>query len=41
MNCPEVKFDVPKNSLWTLLLTNPDGHLYNENSEYIHWLVYV
>lgn len=23
------------------MLTNPDGHLQNENSEYIHWLVYV
>jgi len=23
------------------MLTNPDGHLYKENSEYIHWLVYV
>jgi len=23
------------------MLTNPDGHLQKENSEYIHWLVYV
>lgn len=23
------------------MLTNPDGHLQKENSEYIHWLVYA
>jgi large subunit ribosomal protein L38 len=39
VNKPEVKFAAPEKSLWTLTLTNPDGHLYKENSEYIHWLV--
>lgn len=41
MNNPEVNFEAPEKSLWTLMLTNPDGHLNQENSEYIHWLVYV
>lgn len=41
MNNPIVEFEAPEKSLWTLMLTNPDGHLQKENSEYIHWLVYV
>lgn len=28
-----------ENSLWTLVLTNPDGHLEKENSEYVHWMM--
>lgn len=36
---PEVMFDAQEGSLWTLLLTNPDGHLRDTNSEYVHWLV--
>ncbi|VVC32558.1 Phosphatidylethanolamine-binding protein [Cinara cedri] len=39
MNNPEVNFEAPEKTLWTLSLTNPDGHLNQENSEYIHWLV--
>lgn len=26
-------------TLWTLLMTNPDGHFEKENSEYVHWLM--
>lgn len=40
MNSPHINFEAPEKSLWTLMLTNPDGHLEKENSEYIHWLVY-
>ncbi|XP_040288977.1 39S ribosomal protein L38, mitochondrial [Bufo bufo] len=36
---PEVSFKAEEGSLWTLLLTNPDGHLRETDSEYVHWLV--
>ncbi|XP_038067956.1 39S ribosomal protein L38, mitochondrial-like [Patiria miniata] len=36
---PAVFFDSPEDNLWTLLLANPDGHLLDNNKEYIHWLV--
>lgn len=46
---PEVTFDAsfsynnekidPKTTLWTLLMTGPDGHFEKENSEYVHWLM--
>ncbi|KAM8796996.1 large ribosomal subunit protein mL38 [Eudromia elegans] len=36
---PEVSYEVDKGSLWTLLLTNPDGHLRETDTEYLHWLV--
>ncbi|KAM8947238.1 large ribosomal subunit protein mL38 [Pelodytes ibericus] len=36
---PEVTFEAEQGSLWTLLLTNPDGHLREADSEYVHWLV--
>jgi large subunit ribosomal protein L38 len=41
---PNFSFDgrEPKskeNSLWTLVMTNPDGHFNQEDSEYVHWMV--
>lgn len=36
---PEVAFESDDDSLWTLILTNPDGHFSKENAEYIHWFV--
>ncbi|XP_030754113.1 39S ribosomal protein L38, mitochondrial [Sitophilus oryzae] len=36
---PSVNFKSDETSLWTLLLTNPDGHLTNNEKEYIHWFV--
>uniref|UniRef100_A0A8D0FJT7 Large ribosomal subunit protein mL38 n=1 Tax=Strix occidentalis caurina TaxID=311401 RepID=A0A8D0FJT7_STROC len=36
---PAVSYEADKGSLWTLLLTNPDGHLRDTDSEYLHWLV--
>ncbi|NXJ38695.1 RM38 protein, partial [Ciconia maguari] len=36
---PAVSYEADKGSLWTLLLTNPDGHLRDTESEYLHWLV--
>jgi len=47
-NAPEVTFDhtfsispgePKKDSLWTLVLTNPDGHFKEENKEYVHWMI--
>lgn len=44
-SCPKVSFKVPKmfesdpNTLWTLVMTNPDGHFTDENSEYLHWMI--
>ncbi|XP_072882761.1 large ribosomal subunit protein mL38 isoform X2 [Hemitrygon akajei] len=39
-NFPKVSFEAEEGSLWTLLFTNPDGHLRDNESEYIHWLVF-
>ncbi|KAM6403355.1 large ribosomal subunit protein mL38-like [Rhynochetos jubatus] len=36
---PAASYEADKGSLWTLLLTNPDGHLRDADSEYLHWLV--
>uniref|UniRef100_A0A8D0GVT4 Large ribosomal subunit protein mL38 n=1 Tax=Sphenodon punctatus TaxID=8508 RepID=A0A8D0GVT4_SPHPU len=36
---PGVTFEADEDSLWTLLLTNLDGHLLEADSEYVHWLV--
>ncbi|KFQ22327.1 hypothetical protein N331_01598, partial [Merops nubicus] len=36
---PAVSYEADKGSLWTLLLTNPGGHLRDTDSEYLHWLV--
>ncbi|CAG9864449.1 unnamed protein product [Phyllotreta striolata] len=38
-NKPSVSYDCDENTLWTLTLVNPDGHLTDQNSEYIHWFV--
>lgn len=46
---PEVSFDhkfalsytdkPEENTLWTLILTNPDGNLTNSDKEYVHWMM--
>ncbi|PSN54881.1 39S ribosomal protein L38 [Blattella germanica] len=36
---PEVKFESDPNSLWSLVLTNPDGHFTKEGAEYVHWFI--
>lgn len=48
-NAPEVSFDhkftishsrpVEENTLWTLILSNPDGNLTEDNKEYVHWMM--
>lgn len=34
-----VKGQGTEKSLWTLVLTNPDGNLYDSNKEVVHWMV--
>ncbi|XP_017919276.1 PREDICTED: 39S ribosomal protein L38, mitochondrial isoform X3 [Capra hircus] len=36
---PEVTYEADEGSMWTLLLTNLDGHLLEADAEYVHWLV--
>lgn len=28
-------------TLWTLLMVNPDGNIFEENKDVLHWLMYV
>lgn len=36
---PVVNFESETDSLWTLTLTSLDGHLTDNDKEYVHWLV--
>jgi len=36
---PQVMFESGADDLWTLVMTNPDGHLTDNNAEYLHWMV--
>ncbi|KPJ11126.1 39S ribosomal protein L38, mitochondrial [Papilio machaon] len=36
---PSVAYESDDNSLWTLVLTSLDGHLTENDKEYVHWLV--
>uniref|UniRef100_A0A8C5KAD4 Large ribosomal subunit protein mL38 n=1 Tax=Jaculus jaculus TaxID=51337 RepID=A0A8C5KAD4_JACJA len=36
---PEVTYEADKGTMWTLLLTNLDGHLLEPDAEYVHWLI--
>ncbi|XP_014290255.1 large ribosomal subunit protein mL38 [Halyomorpha halys] len=36
---PQVKYQASPDSLWTLLMSTPDGHLQDSEKEYIHWLI--
>jgi len=49
-SAPEVSFQAPPavakkegeegdENLWTLVLSNPDGHFYEDEAEYLHWMV--
>ncbi|CAH2242202.1 jg14997 [Pararge aegeria aegeria] len=39
LESPIVSFESDGNTLWTLALTNLDGHLKENNKEYVHWLI--
>lgn len=36
---PIVNYKAEPDTLWSLLLTNPDGHLTENGAEYVHWFV--
>lgn len=36
---PDIDFSSDGDSLWTLILTNPDGHFTAQDKEYVHWFV--
>ncbi|VDP26567.1 unnamed protein product [Soboliphyme baturini] len=36
---PSVQYDADEGSLWTLLMTNPDGNVYKDNAELLHWML--
>nr|CAB3263974.1 39S ribosomal protein L38, mitochondrial-like [Phallusia mammillata] len=36
---PNIMFDSNPDSLWTLILVNPDGNLESTTSEYVHWFI--
>lgn len=38
-NQPTVTYEADPSSLWTLLLTNPDGHFSEKDAEYVHWFM--
>ncbi|XP_077983170.1 large ribosomal subunit protein mL38-like [Glandiceps talaboti] len=38
-NTPSISYSSSPDDLWTLLLTNPDGHLLDNEAEYLHWMV--
>lgn len=50
-SAPEINFNpnlalkhdtkAEEGTLYTLIATNPDGHLKEDNKEYIHWMMYV
>ncbi|XP_070574664.1 large ribosomal subunit protein mL38-like [Ptychodera flava] len=38
-NAPSVFYESSADDLWTLLFTNPDGHLLDNEAEYLHWMI--
>ena len=38
-NAPHVEFDSEEDMYYSLVMTNPDGHLQNNEAEYLHWAV--
>lgn len=36
---PLVNFESQSDDLWSLILTNPDGHFTQQDKEYVHWFV--
>lgn len=38
-NAPNVEYSAEDGSLWTLIMTTPDGNLTHTNNEYCHWFI--
>lgn len=36
---PFVSYEAAEDSLWTLVMTSPDGNLEDHNKELLHWLM--
>lgn len=36
---PKISYESDEKTLWTLILTNPDGHFTEQEKEYVHWFV--
>ncbi|CAH0547338.1 unnamed protein product [Brassicogethes aeneus] len=36
---PEISYESDSKTLWSLILTNPDGHFTEHNKEYVHWFL--
>ncbi|OQV23586.1 39S ribosomal protein L38, mitochondrial [Hypsibius exemplaris] len=39
LTAPTITFPSADDSLWTLLMTNLDGHLQDTDAEYVHWFI--
>lgn len=39
LESPIVSYESDGNTLWTLALTNLDGHMKDNDKEYVHWLI--
>lgn len=38
---PNVTYKAQDDTLWTLVMSTPDGNLENSNNEYCHWFLWV
>lgn len=38
-NAPNIKYNAKDGSLWTLIMTTPDGNLTSADNEYCHWFI--
>lgn len=36
---PIVNYETETDTLWTLIMSTPDGNLQNSNNEYCHWFL--
>ncbi|XP_046676936.1 39S ribosomal protein L38, mitochondrial-like [Homalodisca vitripennis] len=39
LTAPDINYNSDPDSLWTLVATNPDGHLEKNNVEFLHWFL--
>lgn len=36
---PTIEYVAPSDTLWTLIMSTPDGNMQNSNNEYCHWFL--
>lgn len=39
LECPNVSYESDGNTMWTLVLSSLDGHLNENDKEYVHWFI--